>query len=559
MTGKDDEDGFGLKETADNARRAIGKASRSKRWRFVVSFLSSFLLLVLVVLMITTGFAQVIASISTIGGIQAEIGELRGNDVNIYPAVGESSNCPWQTPGTFSGPQEDPPGSGTPRFQNPVSAGDQALPQLRADITQARIPAGYGLSFTKDVRLPGPFGADAFRVEITRNETLVAGTAALFEAPVNQDFESGGSTPAGWITPGSASVTTNTQNSGRYSAQVSMGSTTNEVISPTVDTSLSSGNVRVEFWVQRGSDDISNLPEDGENLIVEYLDPNGNWNEIPSSPIRASDFRPEQERVIRDGLFGSDALHGNFQLRFRGNGAGSTGGFDYWHVDDVKVERSRYTIPRATSNTDQFLTSVSLTSNNAAVSSKVSPIQESTALDRDTGRRDLTKVRMYLVKGTEYELSALMDTVETTTGAGLGKDYNQETSAARAWIDWDNDTTLGDGSPSGAYSLGSGDGGANGVEDVSSTFTVPTNADTGPTLLRVMMEAGEANPGSLDPNTDVNKGSVEDYTVVVVDSLSDVPEPVSIGDASLKTSGLEADYVDLRGGAAGSQFVLEDK
>jgi hypothetical protein len=538
---------------------AVRGASRSERWRFVVSFTSSLLVLLLVVFLVTSGFAQIIATIASIGGIQAEIGELRGSNINIYPAVGESSNCPWQTPGTFSGPQEDPPGSGTPRYQNPVGAGDQALPMLRADISNAQVPAGYGVSFTKDIELPGPFGADAFRVEISRNETLVPGTAALFESPVNQDFEEGGFVPTDWITSGSASITSSTQNSGRYSAQISMGSTTNELVSPTVDTTVSSGDVRVEFWVQRGSNDISDLPESGEDLIVEYLDSNGNWDAIPSSPIQADNFRPEGERTVRDELTGADVTHSGFQVRFRGDGDGSDD-IDYWHVDDVKVERARYSTPRATSVSDQFLKSVSLTSTNSTVQNKIVPIEESTAFDRGPGRRDLTQARMYLVKGTEYNLKAVMDTVATEASAGLGNDYNQQISASKAWIDWDNDTDLGGTElPDDEYNLGSGDGGGNGVATVDNTFTVPNGADTGPTLLRVMMEANQGDPNNLDPDTNVNRGFVEDYSVVVVDSVNDIPSPVSIGDASLKTTGLEADFVDLRGGFAGSKFILEDK
>jgi hypothetical protein len=546
---------------------AVRGATRSKRWRFALSFGFSLFVLLLVVFMITSGFAQVIASIASIGGIQAEIGEIRGDDVAIYPAVGESSNCPWTTPGTSSGPQEDPPGSGDPRYQNPVSSQDQALPMLRADISNAEIPAGYGVSFKKDVELPGPFGADAFRIEISRNETLVPGTASLFEKSIDEDFEAGGSVPSGWSTSGDADVNTNAQNSGRYSEQVSMGSTGNEFLSPAVDTDPQPGTsddadeVEVEFWVKRGSDSISNLPESGEDLVVEYLDVNGNWLNTSSSPIQASNFLPEEERVITDRIDDPDARHAGFQVRFRGDGDG-TDGFDYWHIDDVAVKPTRYGTPRATSASDQFFTSVSLDTTNATVGASIVPIQESTAFDRTGGRRDLTQARMYLVKGTQYQLDATMDTVATEFGAGLGNDYNQQTSAAKAWIDWDNDTDLGSGNgefPADDYNLGSGDGGSDGVEAVSTTFTVPSGADTGPTLMRVKMEANEGDPSNLAPDTDVTRGMVEDYTVVVVDSLSDIPEPVSIGDASLKTSGLKAEYIDLRGGASDSQFILEDR
>jgi hypothetical protein len=388
-----DEGKYDVSRIPERIRDFAKRVRYSRKRRFAVSLLSSFAVLILITFLIIGGYAQIIATFASIGGISAEIGELRGNDVKIYPAVGESSNCPWQTTGTFSGPQDD-----EGRYQNPVSASDQALPMLKADISDATVPAGYGVSFVKDIELPDYFGPDAFRISIKRNESLVP-------EPVS-------------------------------------------------------------------------LPYDGT--------------------------------------------------------------------------------PAATTATDQFIRSVRVEPNNATVGAAVVPLQEATGFDRASGRRDLTQARIYLVEGTSYNIEVSMDTVKAPSPGEVDRAYNyvKQNAEAGFYIDWDQTGVLGS---SEEYIIGSGDGGSDGIETVSTDFTVQDpggDLQTGSTLMRVMMNvSGPVN----DPDGDIPRGMVEDYTVVVVDSVNDIPEPAKIGDASLKTTGLEAGFLDLRGGSLGSEFVLGDK
>jgi len=395
MSGKDD-GRYDLLPFTRRARDAVKKVRTSYRTRFILSFLSSVVVLVLVIFMITGGYAQVIATFASVGGISAEIGEIRGDNVQIYPSVGESSNCPWQTPGTSSGPQDD-----EGRYQNPVSPSDQALPQLRADISDATVPAGYGVKFTKDVELPGPFSSDAFRISIKRNESLV----------------------------------------------------------------------------------------------------------------------PEP----------------------------------------IDLASTSYDQPAATTATDQFIRGVTVEPNNATVGAEVVPLQEVTGFDRSSGRRDITQARIYLVQGESYNFEVEMDTVKSPFSfeEDRAPNYVQQTAAAAVGLDWDNSefTSTFDES----YDVGSGDGGTDGIETVNTDITVPTtDVTTGSTLMRVMMNVSSTDTSDYI-RSDPNRGTVEEYTVVIVESLDDVPSPVEIGDASLKTSGLQADLLDLRGGTLGSELALNDK
>ena len=124
-----------------------------------------------------------------------------------------------------------------------------------------------------------------------------------------------------------------------------------------------SQQLRVGFRAMRGIDQteiffgtnmegiFSERPDAGENLVVQWLGSDNVWRTLrtfPGSgvPGEQFDFTGANALTISDPL----AFHSGFQLRFgmtSGNGAyvqqvGSTGFFavfDWWHVDDVSIER----------------------------------------------------------------------------------------------------------------------------------------------------------------------------------------------------------------------------
>jgi parallel beta-helix repeat protein len=151
--------------------------------------------------------------------------------------------------------------------------------------------------------------------------------------PWYDDFELGlfgGITGYSWTTTNSnrSGVGWQTSNSGTYSMFTLGGAVT--VTSCKIDLSGES-NCIVSFWLRQGGA-FSENPDGGENMVVEYRNDAGSW--VALATYLGSDAAGTQY----NGLFAlpSNALHSNFQLRFRQT-AGSGYGFDYWHIDDVYV------------------------------------------------------------------------------------------------------------------------------------------------------------------------------------------------------------------------------
>ncbi len=111
------------------------------------------------------------------------------------------------------------------------------------------------------------------------------------------------------------------------------------------------------FWFRRGDDNFSEDPDFGEDLVVEYLNSSNVWIEL--------------SRYAGDGVPGeiltpvlqlpSDALHANFQFRYRHNGGngqfGCTSnivGCDYHHIDDVVLTERAATPPIVGGFCDDF-------------------------------------------------------------------------------------------------------------------------------------------------------------------------------------------------------------
>ncbi len=179
--------------------------------------------------------------------------------------------------------------------------------------------------------------------------TLLLGVSGtLWAAPgdvfFQDDFERA-SLGADWTVAasgGDAGIGTYTANSGTRSMYTRWGivSVTSKAINLT---GASTSIVHLSFWLRRGSDSFSEWPEAaGEDYQVQYLNSSGTWTTLaffPTGSPQGEIFNPTIELP-------ADALHAGFKLRFYqpgGSGSSGTGGapgvqgYDYWHIDDVKI------------------------------------------------------------------------------------------------------------------------------------------------------------------------------------------------------------------------------
>ncbi|TFG23687.1 MAG: zinc-ribbon domain-containing protein [Promethearchaeota archaeon] len=92
--------------------------------------------------------------------------------------------------------------------------------------------------------------------------------------------------------------------------------------------------VNISYWVRQGDTSLgSEQPETGEDFFVEYYNNLGSW--IPLDQFLGAD--PGATIYIRSHQLPADALHSNFQIRFRQFG-GSNSDWDWWHFDDVRID-----------------------------------------------------------------------------------------------------------------------------------------------------------------------------------------------------------------------------
>jgi hypothetical protein len=203
----------------------------------------------------------------------------------------------------------------------------------------------------------------------------------------------------------------------------------------------------------------------------------------------------------------------------------------------------------------------------------VNDLRESTAVDSETGYRNLTQAKIFGVKGETYEFDLRVRGIdnEDTDVAG-DKTYDIEDIGVKAFIDWDQDGTL---ESTEATSIGFLDADSSsssddpnyptrGIGNLSATVQVPSTAQTGETLMRVVAEVGEkptdiGSGSSGTPFTFIDNGVVEEYTVAVVEDSADVPEPTQLADTTLKISNLNAGFLDLRAIDDESRFLLDDR
>ncbi len=101
--------------------------------------------------------------------------------------------------------------------------------------------------------------------------------------------------------------------------------------SNTVNTAIPQADL--DLTIIRGLDSaVSEDPDTNENLIIEYLNNLNNWVQLEIFP---GDGTPG-EIFNRSYPLPNDALHANFQLRFRYTFADGID-WDYWHVDDIVI------------------------------------------------------------------------------------------------------------------------------------------------------------------------------------------------------------------------------
>lgn len=107
-----------------------------------------------------------------------------------------------------------------------------------------------------------------------------------------------------------------------------------EVTSSAIDTSdLSFSNI--SMWIRRGADAFSEDPDNVENLVVEYLNDGGSWTALETFTGAGA---PGQI-FLRTFNIPATGRHAGFRLRFRQT-AGSGAGWDFWHIDDVCINRT---------------------------------------------------------------------------------------------------------------------------------------------------------------------------------------------------------------------------
>ena len=201
---------------------------------------------------------------------------------------------------------------------------------------------------------------------------------------------------------------------------------------------------------------------------------------------------------------------------------------------------------------------------------KVDDLREATAVDSDSGYRNITQAKIFAVKDQRYRFDLRV------RGIDEADNFDIKDAGVRAFIDWNQNGNLGDQNNE-VVDIGfldDGDGSPrssddpnyenNGVGNLTATVNVPPGAPTGETLMRVVMEVGETptNIGSGysgTPTTFVSEGVVEEYTVAVVEDSSDVPEATRLADTTLKISDLSADFLDLRAPQQDSNFLVDDR
>lgn len=119
------------------------------------------------------------------------------------------------------------------------------------------------------------------------------------------------------------------------------------ITSPNISAAVPSADI--SFWVRRGSDAFSELPDNNEDFVIEYRRADNSWAQLA---IYRGGGTPGQ--IFNDTfILPPDALHGTLAIRARQT-AGSNGNFDWWHLDDVVVTEIAPPPPLGIGTCDDF-------------------------------------------------------------------------------------------------------------------------------------------------------------------------------------------------------------
>ncbi|HEX7025840.1 MAG TPA: LamG domain-containing protein [Gammaproteobacteria bacterium] len=208
------------------------------------------------------------------------------------------------------------------------------------DVASLPTPDTLGLSMEMNYEQRSATGATGTRTATAASDADVGATqsVALLAIPPPpltpgscETFESG---LGNWIIDASGggdagigSATSNSPSNSLYTRWnvVSVASTAVDFQSSTA--------ARITAWIQRGDNGFSEIPDVGEDLVIEYFNNSSAWVTLETFPGGGT----AGEIFIRAYDLPADALHNNFQIRFRQTGGtgNSTNDFDYWHIDDV--------------------------------------------------------------------------------------------------------------------------------------------------------------------------------------------------------------------------------
>lgn len=119
------------------------------------------------------------------------------------------------------------------------------------------------------------------------------------------------------------------------------------VTSPTFNAAVPAAALSI--WVRRGSNQMSDAPESGEDFVVEYRRQDLGWAAITAYPGSGTDGE-----IFVDGFaLPADALHAALAIRVRQTG-GSGAGQDFWHFDDITVTETAISGPLTIGSCDYF-------------------------------------------------------------------------------------------------------------------------------------------------------------------------------------------------------------
>ncbi len=117
-----------------------------------------------------------------------------------------------------------------------------------------------------------------------------------------------------------------------YAARINGNTGTGDVLESAVIDLSGHSRVTLTYLFQRGGG--GNMPESGNDLVVEFRDASGNWVEFDRKVGNGPNLN---EFAHQTTLLPQEALHQNFQFRFRATGNSNAVDLDDWFLDDIEV------------------------------------------------------------------------------------------------------------------------------------------------------------------------------------------------------------------------------